>query len=314
MTERSVADALTLLSAYRAVDAAAVTANTNPQSIPADVRVTDGGGVGPRMRLLIYGDRNGLCVRTALTDSPVTLKVTTYANLPTFEIVTSERGVKPRAYPTFTADRLSYRAYTSILSVLKEMVAAHDLPLEWSACWVLRNRHSLRLYDSYIPSLPVQPPTLPGTSTTLPSTLPSTQPWIRCDTPGSALIALEGYNVGVYLPGTTPRMVSTLGGSAERSQPVDAIPVPVLYIRRSTQPTAEDGSPRYYACSGEGECEKAVRLFHFRIKDEPEVKMRKLDASNVARLVERMLQTHLVMPLPYLKPAEVERMAEILHV
>jgi hypothetical protein len=41
--------------------------------------------------------------------------------------------------------------------------------------------------------------------------------------------------------------------------------------------------------------------------------MRKLDASNVARLVERMLQTHLVMPLPYLKPAEVERMAEILH-
>lgn len=295
-TDASIVEALTTLSAYRAIDKVSPLATSNPLLLPETARTRNNGGVGPRMRLLVYGDAKGVSVHTSMTDSPVVVRPMTYANLPAFEIVTTAHGTEGKPQPTFESSKLRFEVYTSLLVVLKELVGLHKLPLEWAACWLLQRAHRIRLYDSYV--------------------VLGTRPPVRLTSADDVLVALEGRDVAAYLPGSIPRLVNTepATGSATGSAggEADAIPVPVLFIRRSSKSTP-DGDPRYYACSGEDECERAIRVCHYHIKEDPEVKMRIQEAGNIARLVQKLLATHLLMPLPYLHAEEGHRAAELLE-
>jgi hypothetical protein len=127
------------------------------------------------------------------------------------------------------------------------------------------------------------------------------------------LMALEGYHIGVYTPGSTPKILYTSGKHEQDPASRDAVPVPIIFIRRSS--SAKEKGPVYYVYSGEKACIEALKSCHFRIKSTEaiplEMKPVCLDASNIACLVDKLLNTHFFVPIPYLMAREVDKVAEL---
>jgi len=295
MVEDSVQSALLMLSAYRSISSTQALDKTNPLLLPQQVRITDKGGVGPRKRILVFGDNKGVEAHIANTDSAPSVRMCVHIGLLAFEIVTSSRGTTGVAQQHMDITKLNFEAYSSLLVLLKELVAIHQLPVEWAACWLLQNSNKIPLYDSYVKC---------GTTARHLGVN-------RLRTAGQVLVTLEGHNIGAYLPNSSPKLISVISvhNSEANSEAKDAVPLPLLFIRRSSR-VMEDNAPYYFACSGEEACEQAIHKYHFHTKT-AEPKMRGLDASNVARLVEKMLQTHILIPLPYLSISESRRSAEL---
>lgn len=303
----SVSDALLTLSAYRLVLAQDLHAASNLGTLPEDVKVEAKGGLGPRWRLLLFGDEKGVRGHKSMTACEKEVRAGCFAGVDSIEITTASHGFQKKVEGSLGVRELSFASYHSTLAVLADLVVVHERPLEWAAVWVLRHRHELRLYDCY-------------TSFTAPRRFP-----LRPGTAAAVLIALEGHNVGAYVKGSSPRVLDTSGAvlcegdlDAEQCRGVpadgksgarDAIPIPLLYLRRSSKSDA-DGAPQYYACSGLSVCEEAIRVCHLRLGgDSPP--MKSLSAGDVARLVERLLESHVFLPIPYLRVSEASRAKEL---
>lgn len=274
MTEQTVVDSLTVFTAYQCITDTPLLEKSNPLLIPNGIRITDKGGVGPFKRLLIFGDSKRVEVHTSSTDSENGVRACVHASLPAFEIVTKSRGNSDSPKPNIDETKLSFDGYSCSLAVLKDLVSVQGITVEWAACWLLQNSDKICVYDSYVKC----------------GKLTNT----RLKTPAQVLIALEAHNIGAYLPNSNPSVVNI---NTDEKQFKEVIPVPLLFIRKSSRKDS-NGYPIYNACSGEQTCEQAVRLCHFHMKSD--VKMRVLDASNIARLVIKMLDTHIFMPIPYL--------------
>jgi hypothetical protein len=305
---RLVEDGLAVLSAYRALVATDALRTSNVASLPQDVRKLERGGSGPHVRLVLFGDSKGVQAHSSRTDADPSLISTIYGGSKAFVITTASRGapLSEAQAPSFRSVSLSFSAYHSLFAALQELVAVHELPLEWAACWVLMNRHRIPCFDCYVSFASRDFPLRPMTAE-------------------AALIALEGHNLGAYLPREPLRLLDTRGdvfigssstqGVPSRSpglaqQGSDAIPIPTAFIRRASKPDAK-GDPRYCACAGAERCEVAIRLYHLRAKDAADPKMVDLDAANALRLVEGLLKTHILLPLPYLRISEAHRACEL---
>jgi hypothetical protein len=301
---RSVA-ALDVISTYRALsDKSLIVTDkkeiptllaSNLLSIPANVEIKEDISCGPHTRLLLYGDEKRLCAKKCQTDADPNVRVVVYAGMKAFEITTSSRGLEVKQTLKFESKKLLFASYHSILAVLQELVIVHELPLEWSACWILMNRAKLLIYDSYVSFSSKQLP-------------------IRPLTPANVLIALEGHNIGAFVSNTTPKLLDTMGKIVQgtgNSEPKDAVPIPYSFVRRSSS-VEKNGDPIYYMCSGYDNCEKAIKICHFRAKEHMD--MIKLDASSIVYLVEKLLdKSYILLPLPYLHVNEANRVADMLN-
>ena len=293
---------LQTLSAYRAVLATNPLETSNLSSLPKEVRQKDKGGSGPNTLLVLYGDSSGVTAQICKTDCDPNVRITVYGGMEAIEITTSSRGLGVAVQPTFRSSKLVFSTYHTILAVLNELTGYHKLPLEWAAWWILANRSKLTTIDCYTSFIDKKFPS-------------------RFLDVNAVMVALEGHHVGVYVPGSTPTILDTTGrivegtSSEAAGKPCkDAVPIPIIFIRRSGS-LNEQGHPVYYVSSGEVACSTAIKTCHFRIKSTEAVLMEAkptiLDAYNTLRLVQRLLDTNFLVPIPYLNIQEAKRVADL---
>ena len=333
-----IQDVLDILSLYRTVISRPITSNSNLNVLPptntgslsnegerksvlGNLRMKDKGGYGPRTRLLLYGDETGISCHKSMTDSIEVVRLLSYVNMDAFEIVTSHHlkntGVTPNnsvlsieqrrtshvKEPEFNEKQLTFLSYHTLLAVLHDLVIVNEIPTEWAAIWILKNKQKIHIYDCYVSFANNKFPLRPITSS-------------------AVMIALEGQMIGAYPFNYTPKLLDTKGNEVDRSKKksskdspnneiaVDILPIPLLVIRKSSK-LSDDGQPRYYACSGEEDCHNIIESAHFRMKKNTELHTKLLDASNIIRLVMKLLKTHIFLPIPYFRITEIDRCNEL---
>jgi hypothetical protein len=276
----------TIINTYKAIGTMDVLSSSDPGII--STKVVDRAGLGPNTRFTFYGYEKNVRVDMGKTDSEAGLRIISIGGEPGIQVTTASKveiGSHPPKNPLVVD--YAFPVYHSLLQVVRELVIVHKIPLEQAVIHLLQHRSTVKLIDAYVSFKHNSMPT-------------------KITSAVEGLIALEGHLLGIYYRSKTKYAIHLNTGTKEILGGAiyphgDYTLIPVICVRK----TSDDMYAIYYNSNAEN----VIKRFLARANI-PDVPDKVVSDVTIMALLTKVIDTHIVYPLPHISQADISQSIE----